>query len=68
VEKGGEEKNEREEGSWRWWNRIYDCWDRVGDIKDDECERSEYKGEDLAYEVGIFCYEGEFGGAPVWLV
>jgi hypothetical protein len=26
----------------------------VGDINDDECKRSEYKGEDLAYEAGTF--------------
>jgi hypothetical protein len=40
----------------------------VSDIKDDECGKSEYKGEDFTDEAGIFCYEGEFGGAPVWVV
>jgi hypothetical protein len=59
---GRREKKEKRVGSWRWWNRIYDCWDRVRVIKDNECESSRYKGENLVDRVGIFCFEGGNGG------
>jgi hypothetical protein len=55
-------KKEKRVGSWRRWNRIYDCWDRVGVIKDNECGSSRYKGENLVDRVGIFCFEGGNGG------
>jgi hypothetical protein len=43
-------------------------WDGVRDIKDDECGRSEYKGENHADQSGIFCFEGGYEGTPVWVV
>jgi hypothetical protein len=30
--------------------------------KDDECERSEYKGKNLAGQAGLFCFQGEYEG------
>jgi hypothetical protein len=44
------------------------CWDGVRDIKDDKCGRSEYKGENHADQSGIFCFEGGYEGASVWVV
>jgi hypothetical protein len=31
----------------------------VEDIKDDQCRRRRYEGENLADQVRIFCFEGE---------
>jgi hypothetical protein len=41
-------------------------WKR--DIKDDECERSGYDGENVDQEDGIFRFEGEYKGERVWMI
>jgi hypothetical protein len=38
---------------------VYGSWDGVEDIKDDQCGRRRYEGENLADKVEIFCFEGE---------
>jgi hypothetical protein len=43
-------------------------WDGGGIIKENGCGRSEYKGEDVDDCAGIFRFEGENGGTPVWMV
>jgi hypothetical protein len=35
-------------------------WDRGGDMKDDNCGRKLYKGENLIDQTRIFCFEGEY--------
>jgi hypothetical protein len=37
-------------------------------MKDDRCERSKYKGGNLADPVGIFRFEGEYEGERVCIV
>jgi hypothetical protein len=37
-------------------------------MKDDECGRSEYKGENIDEYDGIFRFEGENEGDRVWMV
>jgi hypothetical protein len=38
------------------------------DIKDNECRRSGYEGENVDDEDGIFCFEGGFEVPRVWMV
>jgi hypothetical protein len=37
-------------------------------MKDDECGRSKYKGENMSEWSGIFRFEGEDKGERVWIV
>jgi hypothetical protein len=37
-------------------------------MKDDECGRSKYEGENMSEWGGIFRFEGEDGGERVWIV
>jgi hypothetical protein len=37
-------------------------------MKDDECERRKYKGENICEYDGIFCFEEEDEGERVWMV
>jgi hypothetical protein len=37
-------------------------------MKDDECGRSKYKGENMSEWNGIFRFEGEDKGERVWIV
>jgi hypothetical protein len=37
-------------------------------LKDDECERGKYAGENLDDQDSIFGFEGGNGGIPVWTV
>jgi hypothetical protein len=62
------DKKEREKGEgltcgptsgWLGWRR---------NMKDDECDRSKYKGENMGEYDGIFRFEGEYEGERVWIV
>jgi hypothetical protein len=37
---------------------VCGSWDRVEDIKDDECERSRYEGDNLTDQTVIFYFVG----------
>jgi hypothetical protein len=38
------------------------------EMKEDECGRSEYEGENFDNKDEIFCFEGGFEGPRVWMV
>jgi hypothetical protein len=58
-------------GGGRWRDKKMFVGPVVGmkeKLKDDECERGKYAGENLDDQDSIFGFEGGNGGIPVWTV